>query len=58
MKGRETIFDIQEFLETVVVPSFTSKYTLLPKRREAVAPIEVELWNLYRSQEAYFKGER
>lgn len=56
MKGRETLDDIQQFLESVIIRCFTSKYTLLPKRREAVAPMELELWSLYKSQEEYFKG--
>lgn len=56
MKGRETLDDIQNFLESVIIRCFTSKYTLLPKRREAVAPMELDLWSLYKSQEEYFKG--
>lgn len=57
MRGRETLDDIQQFLENVIIRCFTSKYTLLPKRREAVAPMDLDLWNLYKSQEDYFKGK-
>lgn len=57
MKGRETLDDIQHFLETVIIRCFTSKYTLLPKKREALAPMEMDLWSLYKSQEEYFKGK-
>lgn len=57
MRGRETLDDIQHFLETVLVQCFTVKYTLLPKRREAVAPMELDIWNLFKSQEEYFKGK-
>lgn len=57
MKGRETLFEIQQFLDTIIIQCFTSKYRLLPKRREAVAPTEIELWNLYKSQESYFRGK-
>lgn len=57
MKGRETLDDIQNFLETVIIRCFTSKYTLLPKKREALAPMEMDLWSLYKSQEEYFKGK-
>lgn len=56
MKGRETLDEIQQFLETVIIRCFTLKYTLLPKRREALAPKELDLWSLYKSQEEYFKG--
>lgn len=56
MRGRESLDDIQNFLEMVIIRCFTSKYTLLPKRREAVAPGELDLWSLYKSQEEYFKG--
>lgn len=57
MRGRETLDDIQIFLESVIIRCFTSKYTLLPKRREAVPPMDLDLWNLYKSQEDYFKGK-
>lgn len=57
MRGRETRSDLQQFLETTIKKCFTAKYTLLPKRREAVAPMEMDLWNLYKSQEDYFKGK-
>lgn len=56
MKGRENLEDIQQFLDAVIIGSFTFKYALLPKRREAVPPNELHLWNLYKSQEEYFKG--
>lgn len=56
MKGRETLDDIQQFLENVIIKCFTSKYTLLPKKREALAPMELDMWSLYKSQEEYFKG--
>lgn len=56
MKGRESLDDVQQFLESVIIRCFTSKYTLLPKRREAVLPMELDLWNLFKSQEEYFRG--
>lgn len=56
MRGRETMDDIQRFLEDIIIKSLTSKYTLLPKRREAVATIDIDVWSLYKSQESYFKG--
>lgn len=57
MRGRETFHDIQHFLETIIIPCFTAKYSLLPKRREAVAPMDIELWSLFKYQEEYFKGK-
>lgn len=57
MKGRESLDSLQAFLEAVIIQCFTAKYALLPKRREAVAPMEMELWNLFRAQEEYFKGD-
>lgn len=56
MRGRETLEDIQQFLDAMIIRCFTLKYTLLPKRREVIAPTEMDLWNLYKSQEEYFKG--
>lgn len=57
MKGREHLSDIQHFLETVIIKSFTEKYALLPKRREAVQKYELDVWNMYKQQEEYFKGK-
>ena len=57
MKGRESLAELQAFLETVIIKAFTVKYTLLPKKREIVTPAEVDLWNLYNKQEKYFKGK-
>lgn len=57
MRGREILEDVQQFLDTVVIKCFTLKYTLLPKRREAITTTELDLWNLYKSQEDYFKGD-
>lgn len=56
MRGREVLEDMQQFLDTMVIRCFTLKYKLLPKRREIIAPMEMDLWNLYKSQEEYFKG--
>lgn len=56
MRGRENLEDIQQFLDNVIIKCFTLKYALLPKRREAIQPAELDLWNLYKSQEEYFKG--
>lgn len=56
LKQRATIDQIQQFLENIIIKSLTLKYSLLPKRREAVPPLEIDLWNLYKSQESYFKG--
>lgn len=56
MKGRENLDDIQYFLESVITRCFTHKYALLPKRREAVQTNELDVWNMYKQQEEYFKG--
>lgn len=57
MKGRDTIHDIQDFLDRVIIKCFTVKYLLLPKRREAVPNGDIDVWNLYKSQEGYFPGK-
>ncbi|XP_055307206.1 uncharacterized protein LOC129571430 [Sitodiplosis mosellana] len=58
MRGRENLEDILAFLDNVIIKCFTLKYTLVKKRREAVTPAELDLWNLYKSQEEYFKGSK
>lgn len=57
MKGRESLEDMQQFLDTVIIQSFTAKYALLPKRREAVPQADLHFWTLYKSQEEYFRGK-
>lgn len=57
MKGRETLSDLQAFLEKVIIQCFTAKYSLLMKRREAVPAMQIDLWNLFKSQEGYFRGK-
>lgn len=56
MRGRETKEDIQQFLDNIIVKSLTNKYTLLPKKRDAVPSMDMDVWNLYKKQESYFKG--
>lgn len=56
MKGRDTVHEIQDFLDRIIIKCFTMKYLLLPKRREAVPSGDMDKWNLYKSQEEYFAG--
>lgn len=55
MRGRETMADLQLFLDSVVVRCFSEKYTLLLKKRECVRnPQQLALWKHYEQQSEYF----
>lgn len=57
MKGRETIDDLQSFLDTVIIACLTDKYTLFFKKREAIRiNPDVERWKLYHNQSSYHPG--
>lgn len=56
MKGRDTVGELNHFLETVVIRCFNDKYTLVYKNREAVKIADKNLWCTYRQQINYFPG--
>ncbi|CAO1436110.1 unnamed protein product [Diamesa hyperborea] len=58
MKGRSNLEELQEFLENVIVKTFTAKYTLFFKKRAALVPADYQLWDMYREQASYFEGCR
>ncbi|XP_031637650.1 uncharacterized protein LOC116350064 [Contarinia nasturtii] len=58
MRGREILEEIQQFSDSVIIKSFTIKYALISKRKEAVTSTEMDLYNLYKSQEEYFRGSK
>lgn len=58
MKGRSNLEELQEFLENVIVKTFTAKYTLFFKKRSALVPADYQLWDMYREQASYFEGCR
>ena len=58
MKGRVTCSELQEFLDSVVIKTFTHKYKILHQHRSALKPSEFNLQSMFRSQESYFEGEK
>lgn len=56
MKGRETLEEMNYFLEKTVSKCFNDKYTLLFKQRQAVKQCDKELWNRYQMQIKYCPG--
>lgn len=55
MRGRETLADLQQFLDSVVVRCFSEKYMLLFKKRECVRnPKQLAMWIHYEQQASYF----
>lgn len=59
MKGRESVAELNDFLETVFIKCFNEKYVLLHKKRDTVRnPMGLEIWKLYHTQEDYFPGSK
>lgn len=57
MKGRDTLSDLQNFLDTVIIRCFSEKYALALKERRFVRNFQdIEQWKMYRSQQEYFPG--
>lgn len=58
MCGRETLDQLNAFLETVIIPCFTEKYQLLYKDRSCVRnQNDLELWKLYNEQASTLPGK-
>lgn len=59
MKGRDSIDDLQSFLNSVISKCFSIKYILFHKQREFVRnQQDLTLWKLYHSQEQYFPNRK
>lgn len=59
MKGRDTIDDLQYFLNSVISKCFSLKYTLFHKQREFVRnQQDLTMWKLYHSQEQHFPSRK
>lgn len=56
MKGRETLDELNLFLEKTISKSFNDKYSLIFKQRNAVKQCDKELWNRYQMQIKYCPG--
>lgn len=55
MKGRETLEDLHAFIASIFVPTFTEKYQLIHKKRDAIGNAqELEIWSMFKQQEDYF----
>ncbi|KAM7360790.1 uncharacterized protein ACRADG_007760 isoform 2-T2 [Cochliomyia hominivorax] len=51
MCGRETLEQLNSFLETVIIPCFNEKYQLMHKERSCLRNLnDLELWKLYNEQ--------
>lgn len=58
MVGRESLDEINTFLESIIIACFNEKYQLLYRKRSTLRkPKDMELWNLYNQQESYVPGK-
>lgn len=57
MKGRDTMEELNHFLQHTIIKCFTEKYTLSMKDRTVLTNHhEINLWKLYYQQSEYFPG--
>ncbi|EAT38512.1 AAEL009611-PA [Aedes aegypti] len=55
MRGRENLDELLAFMQTVIVPSFEEKYTLLYKNKKAVTnQQDLALWKIFNQQQSAF----
>lgn len=58
MRGRTTLEELKQYLETVIIPCLTEKYQLLHRKREFLrSQIDVDAWRKYRAEESLYPGE-
>ncbi|XP_073817643.1 uncharacterized protein [Musca autumnalis] len=57
MSGRETVDQLNGFLETVIIPCFNEKYQLIHKQRNILRGNDLELWKMYNDQSSYIPGK-
>lgn len=58
IKGRLALHDLQNFLESIVVKCFNSKYELYYKNRTCLKPSDYNLQLFYKEQSTYFEGQK
>jgi hypothetical protein len=59
MRNRETLAELQNFMETIIIPCFTDKYTMVYKKRECIRhPADLDKWKMYQAQVSYFPGKQ
>lgn len=57
MRGRESVDDLRNFLDTVIVTCFNKKYQLMHRQRSTVRNRQdLELWKVYNQQASYVPG--
>uniref|UniRef100_A0A1I8MGB2 SKA complex subunit 1 n=1 Tax=Musca domestica TaxID=7370 RepID=A0A1I8MGB2_MUSDO len=57
MCGRETVDQLNGFLESVIIPCFNEKYQLIHKQRNILRSNDLELWKMYNEQASYLPGK-
>lgn len=58
MRGRVSLMELQEFLDSVVIKTFNNKYRILHLHRSSLKPSEWNLQSMFKSQESYFEGQK
>ncbi|XP_075162733.1 uncharacterized protein LOC142235361 [Haematobia irritans] len=57
MCGRESLDQLNSFLDTVIIPCFNEKYQLIHKQRQHLRNNDLELWKMYNEQSSYIPGK-
>lgn len=58
MRGRTSSYELQDFLDNVVIKTFNHKYRVLHLHRSSLKPSEWNLQSMFKSQESYFEGQK
>jgi Spindle and kinetochore-associated protein 1 len=58
MRGRQTLPELQDFLDNCIIKTFNDKYKTLHRHRSTLKPSEFTLQSMFRSQESYFEGQK
>ncbi|XP_011205224.2 spindle and kinetochore-associated protein 1 [Bactrocera dorsalis] len=57
MRGRESVDELRNFLDSVIVPCFNKKYQLIHRQRSTLRNRhDLELWKVYNQQSSYVPG--
>lgn len=57
MRGRASLFELQDFLE-ILIRTFSQKYRILHLHRSSLKNSEWSLQSMFKSQEGYFEGQK
>lgn len=58
MRGRDTVAELQDFLDSIVKRCFNEKYSLCYKARDSLKFTDRNVWQMYKDQDEMFPGKK